>query len=124
MVRALIVNRSTVLLLKRKNDDFMPGIYELPSGKVESNETLEQALVREVQEETALFVKSIDGYLGHFDYTSGNGKKTRQFNFAVTVEPPLNICLTEHETFEWCPMNSLDQYPISPSVKTIVKSFK
>ncbi|WP_282771085.1 NUDIX hydrolase, partial [Saccharomonospora viridis] len=85
VVGAVVQADGKVLLLKRPADDFMGGIYELPSGKVEGGEKLDAALVREVAEETGLTVTDIVAYLGSFDYTSGSGKKSRQFNFAVGV---------------------------------------
>jgi 8-oxo-dGTP diphosphatase len=77
-----------VLLLKRPANDFMGGIFELPSGKVEPGEDLKPALAREVEEETGLTVAVAMAYLGRFDYTSGSGKKSRQFDFVVTVDAP------------------------------------
>ncbi|MDQ1249037.1 MAG: 8-oxo-dGTP diphosphatase, partial [Actinomycetota bacterium] len=85
VVGAVIVHDHQVLLLKRPADDFMGGIYELPSGKVDPGESLEEALRRETREETGLTVDHLDAYLGAFDYTSGSGRPSRQFTVAVTV---------------------------------------
>ena len=41
VVGAVIAKEDTVLLLRRKIDDFMGGIYELPSGQVDDSESLE-----------------------------------------------------------------------------------
>ena len=90
-----------VLLLKRPADDFMGGLWELPSGKVDPGERLDTALTREVKEETGLDLTKITAYLGHFDYTSGSGKPTRQFNFAIVTDATEPIMHTEHNKFQW-----------------------
>ena len=123
VVGAVIQRDSSVLLLKRPKDDFMGGIYELPSGRVEDGESLDIALYREVEEETGLKIREIKRYLGHFDYESKSRKKTRQFNFAVTVGESLEIKLQEHDNYAWANKDQLQQYPITDSVKQILDSF-
>ena len=122
VVGAIILKNDKVLLLERPKDDFMGGIYELPSGKVEDGESLNIALYREVEEETDLRIREIKKYLGHFDYESKSGKKTRQFNFAVTVEEPVEVRLTEHEDYVWVEKNQLHEYLVTDSVKQILDS--
>jgi 8-oxo-dGTP diphosphatase len=39
-----------------------------------------------VPSKTGITVTGIRGYLGRFDYQPGNGKRSRQHNFAVDVE--------------------------------------
>lgn len=47
--------RSGVLLIRRElNDSYSPGLWELPGGKMGDSMTIEQAIVREVHEETGL----------------------------------------------------------------------
>jgi 8-oxo-dGTP diphosphatase len=47
-----------VLVQKRKMDRHMGGLWEFPGGKVEPNETLIAALVRELKEELGITVAS------------------------------------------------------------------
>ncbi len=48
---ALINDKSEVLISLRKNKEEYSGYWEYPGGKIESGETLEQGLVREIREE-------------------------------------------------------------------------
>lgn len=123
VVGAVVAKKSRVLLLQRPQDDFMGGIYELPSGKVEPGETLSAALQREIEEETRLKIEKIDQYLGHFDYQSKSGKATRQFNYVVTVQEPAEIRLQEHDNFIWVDRNQLEQFPVTESVKSVLGLF-
>ena len=51
---ALINENNEVLISLRKNKEEYTDYWEYPGGKVESDETLEQALVREIREELNL----------------------------------------------------------------------
>lgn len=92
-------NHLSPLLVQRASDDFMGGLVELPSGTVDKGETLIEALVREVQEETGLTLSSIDSFIGTFDYLSGSGKKTRQVNFKARTTDLQVVLSPEHEAF-------------------------
>lgn len=123
VVGAVIVDHSKFLLLQRPKDDFMGGIYELPSGKVESGEELDEALHREVEEETGLKIKKIIKYISYFDYKSKSGKKTRQFNFEVVVDEPIEIKLQEHDNYAWLKKDELEDFSVTDSVKRILDFF-
>jgi 8-oxo-dGTP diphosphatase len=121
IVGAVISSGSDVLLLKRPQDDFMGGIYELPSGNVELGETLDAALRREVKEETGLHLDEITGYLGSFDYTSASGKKSRQFNFTADVTATEPVQLQEHDAYLWAAPGP--DAPVTDEIKGILISY-
>lgn len=129
VVGAVILNQNNeVLLLKRVSDDFMGDLIELPSGTVDENETLLNALAREVKEETGLDIKEINEYIGSFDYLSSSKKATRQLNFLVTVNKDNNIKLheKEHSQYYWINIDSdkIDTFNISTQTRNIIKSLK
>jgi 8-oxo-dGTP diphosphatase len=122
VVGAIVQDENKVLLLKRPEDDFMGGTFELPSGKVEGDETLDVALIREVDEETGLAITDIREYLGGFDYTSGSGKKSRQFIFTVSVADAEQIELTEYDAYLWAPLD--DDLPVTDAVNEIFEKHR
>ena len=118
VVGAVIKDSGAFLVLQRPADDFRGGTWELPSGKVESEENLLDALCREVLEETGLTIERISGYLGSFDYLSGSGKRTRQHTWLVTVSTPNDVKLTEHDAYGWA--SAAGEYPVSNEVRVLL----
>ncbi|MFI2608836.1 NUDIX domain-containing protein [Kitasatospora sp. NPDC018619] len=118
-VAAAVVTEATrILLVRRKPDDFMGGLWEIPSGKVEEGETILEALHRETAEETGLTIETVNGYVGHFDYPDSRGGTTRQFNFAVTVEKAEPVVLTEHDAHQWALPGDLPE--VSDAVRELI----
>ena len=122
VVGAVIMREGRTLLLRRRQYDFMGGMYELPSGAVEAGETLGQALAREVFEETGLRMAGRPSYLGYFDYRSGGGRATRQFNFLTPVAAPCNIRLTEHDEYLWACREAMAGLAISDQTRQTIDS--
>ena len=110
-----------VLLVRRREDDFLGGVYEFPGGVVEEGEGLADALIREVREETGLRVSGIGKYVGFFDYDSEDGERRRVLNFRVEVGEPLEIQLNEHDRFVWADEKKLGELELSESILGILK---
>ncbi|WP_052709214.1 NUDIX domain-containing protein [Streptomyces sp. NRRL S-495] len=117
---AVIKHGGRVLLVRRNPDDYMGGLWEVPSGTVEAGESILDALHRETTEETGLTIGAVTGYVGHFDYENSRGGTTRQFNFTVTVEKTEPIILTEHDAHQWAEPGSLPE--VSDAVRELLDS--
>src|SRR5438270_13977180 len=65
---ALIDADGRVLLAERPAGKHLAGLWELPGGKVQSGETPEQALIRELAEELGIDVEA--SYLAPFTFAS------------------------------------------------------
>ena len=114
VVGAVIVNDESILFVRRAQDDFMGGIYELPSGKVDTGESLIEALKREILEETNLTINNIIDLCDTFDYKSKSGIRTRQFNFVVSVSniDTLKLDPKEHDLSEWVKFEDIESSKI------------
>lgn len=87
VVAAAVIVGGEVLLVRRSEADTFPGLYELPGGVIEAGESVEDALARELREETGFGLTAIRRFVGAFDYESGSGR-TRQLTFAVDAAGP------------------------------------
>ncbi|MEU1424871.1 NUDIX domain-containing protein [Kitasatospora sp. NPDC005751] len=115
---AVISHGGRVLLVRRKPDDYLGGMWELPSGTVETGESILDALHREATEETGLTIDQVTSYVGHFDYRNSRGGITRQFNFAVTVRTTEPVVLTEHDAHQWALREELPA--VSDAVRALI----
>lgn len=70
---AVLIDDGRVLLIKRGKQPLL-GQWSLPGGTVEAGETLEQALVREMREETSLEVK-VGPLVAAFDRIERDGER-------------------------------------------------
>jgi ADP-ribose pyrophosphatase YjhB (NUDIX family) len=101
-VSAAIIRDGRVLIVRRAPKSSAGGLYTLPGGVVEVGETLTEAVMREVREETALTIEP-GALAGHLDAIAkdGDGRIRRHFvilPFAarwIAGEPVLNEELSE-----------------------------
>jgi 8-oxo-dGTP diphosphatase len=97
-----------ILLIKRKNFPFQ-GMWALPGGFMEINETLEETAIRELEEETGL--KNVD--LQQFKTFSQVDRDPRTrivttvFYGIVTVENSFATGGDDAEQAEWYPVDQL-----------------
>lgn len=115
-VVGLIIERDGhILLLKRRPDDFLPNLWEIPGGHVDPGESLENALARELFEETGLRLAEIICYVNHYDY-AGEFGPTRQWNFAARTSGGA-IIHPEHVSYQWTAPRLLSELPMTSEMR-------
>ena len=97
------------LIVKRsKNDNFLPGVWELPGGNIEDNELIYEALEREINEEIGLNIKNLKKKLVHFYDEIKEKYHYIELDFLIeTNSKDFNILLSdEHENYLWVKKDS------------------
>lgn len=111
---ALVDPDGRVLIAQRPEGKPMAGLWEFPGGKVESGETPEQSLIRELEEELGIVVK--EACLAPLTFASHSYP-----DFHLLM--PLYICRRwegtvtprEGQSLKWVRPNRLREFPMPPA---------
>lgn len=127
-VAGFLAHRGTVLVIRRSNQEqFLPGYYELPGGKVDFGEHPVEALKREFKEEVGLSIDPIKPYRV-FDYVSGEiGRHTVELVYHVRFSAAMSdVVLSDaHDDYKWIDESMLDSLAITDEIRqNILEGFK
>ena len=95
--------------------------WEFPGGKIEANETPEQALAREIREELAVEI-SVDKYLTTVEYDYPEFHLSMACYWCSVKEG--HLTLLEHEAARWLPLNDLRQVNWLPADVLVVEEIE
>lgn len=111
------------LLLKRSmSSKGNPGKWDLPGGKVDTGENLEQGLLREVAEETTGLTISLQRVLGAAESESPT-KRVAYLIFEGRLESG-QVCLSsEHDDFTWVDRQDLARVDIAEQFRPFLKAY-
>jgi len=110
-----------ILLLKKFSKEY----YETPGGKTEEMESIEDCLVRELQEEIGIKVISFTKFLEMDKFTFEN-KEITNHSFLIT-EFEGKPRLMEKDIFEklvWVSIKEAKKLSLAPNVKKIIEKLK
>lgn len=112
-VRAILTDEDgKILIIKRSTDSKTnPGKWELPGGKVDQNESFDQALIREVYEETGLKILP-DHVVGVSEQNLHIIRAVHIIMSCKIVEGELNLS-SEHEGYAWVFLENLSDYELA-----------
>jgi len=116
---ALVRDGDRVLLVKRATPP-LQGYWGLPGGRVELGETVEQALLREVQEETGLQVV-LERYLGYVDAIDRDEAGRVRYHYVVQyfrARPAGGTLAAADDAADarWVGLAELEALPVTDSV--------
>lgn len=120
VVGIAVLRGEAVLILRRRSDDFMPDVWELPGGHVEPGESIPSAVARELFEETGWRLTGILELVDWFDYAGEEGMATREWNFNVTVECTNGLVHPEHQAYAWATLEDYQEYVMTPEMRRTV----
>ncbi|MBS3162777.1 NUDIX hydrolase [Candidatus Woesearchaeota archaeon] len=121
-ISALIQN-SKILLIKRIKGDYM-GFLGLPGGKVELNEHISEAAIREIFEESKI-TSTFDEHLGIVsELLVENNKVQKHFILHICKLTPTSTEILEDKEgqLKWYDLNELEKLNIIPSDYEIIKN--
>jgi 8-oxo-dGTP pyrophosphatase MutT (NUDIX family) len=122
-IKGLIKNsQGSVLILK----DNSTGKWEVPGGRIDQNQQIEEAFRREMSEELpGSVVKNFGSvvYAAQGDFMVENDHKLMLLFFIADVEMPDSLELSnEHSELAWVDSSTIDNYEIYTSDKAAIKS--
>jgi 8-oxo-dGTP diphosphatase len=121
-VDAIIQKSSSLLLVKRKKYPFK-NQFALPGGFVNEGETIEDAIVREVYEETSLEVHPIDILGVYSDPTRDPRGHIMTVVFIVLVIRGIPSAGDDARETSWIPINKIDEIEIAFDHKLLIHDY-
>jgi mutator protein MutT len=118
VIGIIIDTENKVLLNKRKKNTTLSGYWEFPGGKIKPNETLNQALSRELFEELGIKIGNTDP-LDSIEYQySEHDVVLLPFRIIDYKGTPRGL---EGQELMWCPLNRLQNVNILPANRFFIE---
>jgi mutator protein MutT len=106
-VKGVVIQRGRVLVLRNERDE-----WELPGGRLDEGETPEEALVREIQEETGLSA-SVTSLVDAWVYQVSPREKVLILQYACRLKRVRAVTIShEHTEYTWLRLEVLNGEPL------------
>jgi 8-oxo-dGTP diphosphatase len=118
-VGAIVLDRGAILLVRRERDPSR-GLWSLPGGRVERGESLREAVIREVREETGIDVE-VEGLVGVAEriVRDDEGDVAHHFVILDYLATPRSTALRaggDASEARWVPVGELAELPLTPGL--------
>ena len=120
VVCAVIVNKGRIFACQRGYGEWKDW-WEFPGGKIESGESPDEALQREILEELSIDI-AIDRHLTTVDYDYPDFHLTMH-SYLCHLKDDIQPHLLEHEAARWLGKDSLEEVKWLPADVEVTKAF-
>ena len=118
VVAAVIKKNNLYFIAQRNRNKHFAYYWEFPGGKVDKQETFENALKREIKEELSINIRV-------FNHIASEKHKDEKIDvnvhYYLCESLNKNIILSEHEDMKWLQKNDLKQFKMAPGDSKIIK---
>ena len=118
VVAAVIKKNNLYFIAQRNRNKHFAYYWEFPGGKVDKQETFENALKREIKEELSINIKV-------FNHIASEKHKDDKIDvnvhYFLCESLDENIILSEHEDMKWVQKNDLTKFKMAPGDSKIIK---
>jgi 8-oxo-dGTP diphosphatase len=118
---AILIQKGKCLIAKRSSTDTLANLWEFPGGKIETGETPEECLQREMEEELSIRV-DVGPFFADSVYHYAGG--TIRLMAYLVYWQGSNLELRVHDSIAWVDSTNIDDYNFAPADVPIKKRLK
>ena len=114
-------NDNKILIAQRNMKKSQGGLWEFPGGKIENDETIEEAIVREIKEELDMDI-AFESYFDEKKYIYPEKEINLIALNCKFIGEKYNVL--EHEKVEWITVEEFDNFEFAPADIYFVNKLK
>jgi len=115
---AIIVHQNKILVTQRNSTSDHPMKWEFPGGKINTGETAEDCIIREIREELEIEIEIQDKMTSvNYDY---GFRQIRLYPFLCSLKTG-TIKLTDHHDFMWATLTYLEKIDFAEADKKLIQ---
>ena len=118
---AILQKENRILLAQRPKNGLLGGLWEFPGGKQEENESLEEALQREIKEELDCEIQ-VEDHFGEYQHAYTHFRVTLHAFFCHIIKGVPRA--VEASQLVWCDVHELTNYPMGKIDRQIAKQLQ